>query len=205
MAARPRGHGLSAELARKKDAKYNEEEEKAAREWIEAVLGRNVFGDKSGADDVQEILADGKVLIELANTLRTADPNNSCGCEIKANTMNQPFKKMENIEKYLTFCEKYLGVEKGDQFQTVDLYEKQNMYAVICQLHACGRRAGAKGLSVPSLGPKEAEANVREFTEEQLKEGQNVIGLQMGSNKGASQSGDHYGRPRQIAGDTAYN
>ncbi len=37
---------------------------------------------------------------------------------------------MENIEKYLTFCEKYLGVEKGDQFQTVDLYEKQNMYAV---------------------------------------------------------------------------
>lgn len=65
--------------------------------------------------------------------------------------------------------------------------------------------AGAKGLAVPSLGPKEAVANVREFTEEQLKQGQNVIGLQMGSNKGASQSGDHYGRARQIAGDTAYN
>jgi len=32
-----------------------------------------------------------------------------------------------------------------------------------------------------------------------------VIGLQMGSNKGASQAGDHYGRPRQVAGDTAYN
>ena len=37
---------------------------------------------------------------------------------------------MENIEKYLTFCENFLGVEKGDQFQTVDLYEKANMYAV---------------------------------------------------------------------------
>lgn len=46
---------------------------------------------------------------------------------------------------------------------------------------------------------------MREFTEEQLKQGQNVIGLQMGSNKGASQSGDHYGRARQIAGDAAYN
>jgi len=66
-------------------------------------------------------------------------------------------------------------------------------------------QAGVKGLSVPSLGPKEAEAHEREFTEEQLKAGKNVIGLQMGSNKGASQAGDHYGRPRQIAGDTAYN
>ena len=34
---------------------------------------------------------------------------------------------MENIGKYLDFCEKQLGVQKGDQFQTVDLYEKQNM------------------------------------------------------------------------------
>lgn len=37
---------------------------------------------------------------------------------------------MENIAKYLTFCEEQLGVEKGDQFQTVDLYEKQNMAKV---------------------------------------------------------------------------
>lgn len=65
--------------------------------------------------------------------------------------------------------------------------------------------AGVKGLTVPTLGPKEAEANVREFTEEQLKEGKNIIGLQMGSNKGASQAGEHFGRPRQVAGDTAYN
>ena len=34
---------------------------------------------------------------------------------------------MENIGKYLKFCEEQLGVPKGDQFQTVDLYEKQNM------------------------------------------------------------------------------
>ena len=35
--------------------------------------------------------------------------------------------QMENIGKYLKFCEEQLGVPKGDQFQTVDLYEKQNM------------------------------------------------------------------------------
>ena len=38
--------------------------------------------------------------------------------------------QMENIDKYLTFCETKLGVPKGDQFQTVDLYEKQNMASV---------------------------------------------------------------------------
>jgi len=54
------------------------------------------------------------------------------------------------------------------------------------------------------LGPKEAQANKREFTEEQMKAGEGVIGLQMGSNKGASQAGDHFGRPRQVAGANVY-
>ena len=47
-------------------------------------------------------------------------------------------------------------------------------------------------------GKKIAEKNVREFTEEQLKAGQNVIGLQMGSNKGASQAGQNFGKSRMI-------
>lgn len=66
-------------------------------------------------------------------------------------------------------------------------------------------QAGTKGLSVPTLGPKEATENKREFTEQQLKEGQNVIGLQMGTNKLASQAGEHFGRQRQVAGQDAYN
>ncbi len=68
---------------------------------------------------------------------------------------------------------------------------------VINGIIALGRKAGSKGFS-PSLGPKEAQQNKREFTEEQLREGQGVIGLQMGSNKGASQTGMSYGKPRQI-------
>ena len=50
-----------------------------------------------------------------------------------------------------------------------------------------------------------AKENKTEFTEEQMKAGEGVIGLQMGSNKGASQAGDHYGRPRQVADNDAYN
>lgn len=45
---------------------------------------------------------------------------------------------------------------------------------------------------------RKAQENKREFSDDQLKAGKNVIGLQMGSNKGASQEGMSYGRPRQI-------
>lgn len=52
---------------------------------------------------------------------------------------------------------------------------------------------------LPALGPKEASGERREFTEEQLAAGKNVIGLQMGSNKGASQAGmTPYGLGRQV-------
>ena len=43
--------------------------------------------------------------------------------------------------------------------------------------------------SVPQITGGESTPNVRNFSEEQMKAGKNVIGLQMGSNKGASQKG----------------
>lgn len=39
------------------------------------------------------------------------------------------------------------------------------------------------------MGPKMAEKNEREFTEEQLRAHEGHIGLQAGFNKGASQAG----------------
>lgn len=50
----------------------------------------------------------------------------------------------------------------------------------------------------PFLGPKPAEQNIREFTDEQLKAGESVIGLQMGTNKGATQSGQNFGNSRHM-------
>jgi len=42
----------------------------------------------------------------------------------------------------------------------------------------------------PSIGPKMAEKNERNFTEEQIRQGRDgTIGLQSGSNAGASQAG----------------
>lgn len=47
--------------------------------------------------------------------------------------------------------------------------------------------------------PRKSKENPRNFSDDQLQEGKNVIGLQMGTNRGASQAGmTGYGMPRQI-------
>ncbi|WP_411027060.1 hypothetical protein, partial [Salmonella sp. s55033] len=66
-------------------------------------------------------------------------------------------------------------------------------------LHALGRatyqHADWQG---PWLGPKPSEENKREFTDEQLAASKNIIGLQAGSNKGASQAGTNEGAQRRV-------
>lgn len=66
---------------------------------------------------------------------------------------------------------------------------------IIFYLYLQARKNGYPG---PGLGPKEADRNERNFTEEQLKAGNNIISLQMGSNKGASQAGIIFGKSRSI-------
>ncbi|EDO44073.1 predicted protein [Nematostella vectensis] len=164
MAARPKGYGFSLEAKRKIESKYDHEQEEEMRDWIEALLGESVFGGKTGIDGVHDILRSGVVLLRCANAL---------GGNIKINDSKMAFKQMENIGNFLLFCES-LGVSKVDLFQTVDLYEKQNMAAVVLGVHALGRKARAKGLNCPQLGPKEAEANPRSFDEDKLRAGKGI-------------------------------
>lgn len=50
----------------------------------------------------------------------------------------------------------------------------------------------------PFLGPRPAEENRREFSEEQMRASESIIGLQAGTNRGASQSGQSFGATRKI-------
>lgn len=60
-------------------------------------------------------------------------------------------------------------------------------------------QAQERGYEGPTLGPKEATAQKRTFSDDKLQDGKKVIGLQMGSNRGASQAGmTPYGMGRQI-------
>lgn len=94
---------------------------------------------------------------------------------------------------------KAYGVNDVDVFQTVDLWEKKDIAQVTNTIFALGRATYKhpefKG---PSLGPKPSDENKRDFTEEQLKAGQTVIGLQAGQNKGATQAGQSMGAGRKI-------
>ena len=191
MAQRPKGYGLTSETSNKIAGKYSEEDEQEALAWIAAVLeDPHLFSGVKGAQATQEKLKDGVILCNLINRILP-------GSVKKINTNKMAFKQMENIGNFLAAMEK-CGVNKGDLFQTVSLYEGQNMHQVILGIQALGRKVQTIGWDGPTLGPKESVGEKREFTEEQLRAGQNVIGLQMGSNKGASQAGQNFGKTRMI-------
>ncbi|XP_064608057.1 myophilin-like isoform X2 [Liolophura sinensis] len=192
MANRPSGYGLSGELQRKMAGKYDENVEQEVVGWIEAVTGEKLSqgGGSLGADGLQKVLKDGIILCKLMNKLQP-------GSIKKINEGKMAFKLMENIGNFLTACENY-GLVKTDLFQTVDLFEGQNMHQVVNTIQALGRKARTKGFNGPTIGPKESDANVRHFTEEQMKAGEGVIGLQMGTNQVASQKGMTFGKQRMI-------
>jgi len=186
MANRPAGYGLSGECAKKMESKYDPRMEAEAREWLVGLVK-----DPWPEGNFQEALRDGIYLCKAMAILLSRP--------VKYSTSKMPFKMMENIGKFLNGAEEF-GILKSDLFQTVDLFEAGNMNQVVLTIHALGRKSQAKGLAVPKCGPKEATKNVRNFdSEQQKKAGQSVIGLQMGSNLGASQAGmTPYGLSRQV-------
>ena len=125
-----------------------------ARAWIEALTGTKLEGT------TQEALKSGNILCELVNVIKPG----SCPAPSK---MSAPFKQMENIGNYLKACEG-LGLRDAETFQTVSLYEDQDMLQVLVQIHSLGRIAQAIGFEGPTLGPKISEENKREFTAAQL-------------------------------------
>ncbi|XP_077977894.1 muscle-specific protein 20-like [Glandiceps talaboti] len=192
MANRPRGYGMSAQVAAKIGAKRDPQQEAEAKEWIEAIVGEPF----SNPDDYAESLKDGIMICKLANKI-------SPGAVKKINTQKgQSFKMRENIEQFQKFA-KSVGVPEVDVFQVVDLFEKGNISQFTQCIFAVARLIATQpGYSGPTLGPKQAQENVRDWTDEQLaqqkamREGE--VGLQMGSNKGASQAGQNFGLGRQI-------
>jgi hypothetical protein len=179
--------GLAAEAHNKVLSKYDCDLASESLEWVKAVTGDNI-STSGDMDNFWETLKDGQVLCRLANTLKP-------GVIKKVQNSTMAFKCMENINHFLTAAGQ-MGVPTVELFQTVDLWEKMNLNAVVICLHSLGRKGAQYGK--PSIGPKESDKNVRNFTETQLKAGEGMIGLQMGSNKGANQSGMNIGNTRHM-------
>merc|ERR1739836_46023 len=152
--------------------------------WVDEVIAKKLDPPAAEIKDQYEfagILKNGSVLCELINAIEP-------GSVKKINTMNAPFKQRENIEMYLKGCESY-GLVAQELFQVNDLYEDKNLYMIVDNLYALGGMAQKKSWEGPALGVKVASENKRNFDDDVLKAGQSMIGLQYGTNKGASQAG----------------
>lgn len=157
-------------------------------DWIEKLVPDAEVAGLSDANEIHLKLKDGKILCQLINALKP-------GSVRSLHNSKMAFKQMENIGNFLAAITVY-GVAKNDLFQTVDLYESNNMSSVINCIHALGRKANSKGQQ--GIGPKESQGNRRQFSEQQLRAGDSVIGLQMGTNKFATQKGQNFGKIRHI-------
>ncbi|XP_078283073.1 transgelin-3-like [Rhinoraja longicauda] len=198
MAFHGPAYGLSWAVQNKIEKKYEPELEERLVEWIMAQCGAETSRPEAGRTGFQAWLKDGTVLCQLINSLHHADKKPIK----KVQTSDKAFKQMEQISQFLIAAEKY-GANKMDIFQTVDLWEAKDLAAVQRTLMALGSIAVTKNDGCyhgdPNWFHKKAQENKREFTEEQLRQGKNIIGLQMGSNQGASQAGmPGYGLGRQI-------
>ncbi|BFZ09375.1 hypothetical protein BsWGS_12414 [Bradybaena similaris] len=185
--------GIALEAQQKMAGKWDCDRAKTAIAWVGQRIGQPLSTDGT-MKDVHLILKDGTVLAKLANWVRP-------GC-IPASKLSKPptlpFKQMELIGLFLSCLDEANGgpVKKTELFQTVDLYEEVNMVQVILTLEALGRCMLTEGRE--GFGKAESKGQTHEWTDEQLKAGQKIIGLQMGSNKGANQSGQNFGKPRGI-------
>jgi len=155
----------------------NKEQEAEVVEWIEQVLG-----EKLPSQPYEDLLKDGVILCNLINKIIP-------GAVKKIQTKGTNFQLMENIQRFQAAIKKY-GVPEEEIFQTADLFERRNIPQVTLCLYSLGRITQLHPeYNGPRLGPKMAEKQERTFTEEQLRASEGQLGLQMGYNKGASQSG----------------
>ncbi|XP_026293381.1 muscle-specific protein 20 isoform X1 [Frankliniella occidentalis] len=155
----------------------NKDQEKEVLDWIEAVTG-----EKLPAAPYEDVLKDGVVLCNLINKIAPDSVK-------KIQTKGTNFQLMENIQRFQAAIRKY-GVPDEEIFQTADLFERRNIPQVTLCLYSLGRITQKHPeYTGPRLGPKMADENKREFTEEQLRAHEGQLNLQMGYNKGASQSG----------------
>lgn len=181
--------GFAAEAHKKIKQKFDSQLAGKVLQWVKEVTELDI--DTNGEwNEFHKTLQDGTVLCRLINALQpeTIPPK-------KINTSKAAFKQMENIHHFLAGAQK-LGVPSEEIFQTVDLWEQQNLAAVVTCLESLARKASKYGQK--SLGPKESETNVREWTSEQLQAGKSIISLQYGSNKGANASGIIFGNTRHM-------
>mmetsp|Transcript_4521 Transcript_4521/g.8603 ORF Transcript_4521/g.8603 Transcript_4521/m.8603 type:complete len:264 (+) Transcript_4521:73-864(+) len=157
--------GMDKDIQDKLRAKFDPEKQAQAQAWIETVIESKFEGD------FHESLKDGVKLCKLINIIKS-------GSVKKVNETKMVFKQRENIVNYLEAC-KALGMKETDCFVTQDLFEGDNMVAVIDQIFCLGALSReVAGFNGPYLGVKIAKENIREFSAETIAAGRAIVSQQ---------------------------
>jgi len=166
--------------------KRDPEAEAEAQAWIEAITGEKFPGEYG------QSLKNGIILCKLMQKLLPGTCKRIC-------QKGSDFQLMENINAFQAAARKY-GIDENELFQTVDLWTLKGIPSVTKCIHALGRHAQKKpDWNGPVLGPKMADANKREFTQEQMEAGKHLVNtFQMGYTGGASQAGMNLGKQRGV-------
>lgn len=172
--------GLAADIQQKRFETYPKHDEKRVIEWMEDVLGEEMDSN------FYEWLRDGSVICRLFNEIEENSENQIPAKHCKATKVL--FQQLENINIFLNACKRY-GLSECDCFVSLDLHELNDLAQVLTTIFALDRKAHKKGWDGPTLAPKEADENKRDFTDQQLRAGDGIIPLQSAYLPGASQKG----------------
>jgi hypothetical protein len=151
-------YGMDLELKKKQESAFDPQLEAQAKNWIQAVTGETIT-------DLHQSLKDGVILCKLVNkirpnTIRKINPPKSAFMMMVrlprtagafALVLILCLSLKENIGSFLKSCQAF-GINKVDQFMTVDLFEAKNMNQVIHCIHALARAAkNVPGFSGPYM------------------------------------------------------
>uniref|UniRef100_A0A2I3HMU4 Calponin n=1 Tax=Nomascus leucogenys TaxID=61853 RepID=A0A2I3HMU4_NOMLE len=152
--------------------KYDPQKEAELCSWIKGLTGISID------PDFQKSLKDGIILRTLVNKLQPASVP-------KINHSMQKWHQLENLSNFIKAMVSY-------DMNPMDLFEANNLFESTrrCPLFALAGKAKTKGpQSGVDIGIKYSEKQEQNFSDAAMKAGQCVIGLQMGTNKCASQLG----------------
>lgn len=198
--------GLAREAQEKINKSFDVEEAKKCLLWIASISGQQI--ELNGIEDREKmmenfhsVLKDGMVLCKLVDALLLPQDKIDFNAKSFQETKLPAFQSARERERIGIFLKKAkdYGVSESNIFQTDNLYEKTNLVQVCNAIRALGIEAQSKpDYNGDMIWPKKVEENRRTFTEDQLKAGNQIISLQYGTNKGASQAGMNFGKQRKI-------
>lgn len=200
---------LDEDLKLLRASKFSKDTIEEIKNWIfDSVLR---IKDRPTNSSLLDLLKDGTILCQLANTLIFEDDQDQRNF-ITWKHSNLPFVQMEQISQFLDFVRQY-GVPEDELFQTIDLYESKDPTAVYQTLKSLSRYANKKHPNrFPVLGPQLAEKRVPPLIKrkpDHLKSTNNNSGNSNGTGwstyeygymGGASQGSEHivFGQRRNI-------